>query len=188
MSQQQRKTQAERRQETSQLVLSNAMRLFGERGYNDTSLEDIAIASRVSTRPIFHYFGNKKALFAAVNTAMELRIVESMGAEAPWEAFLDLCEDPAFRQVVLVDGPNVLGRQRWEDSPVTRQARDRIGTAPGDELRAEMQVRMIMGALAEAALMIAQSEQAEELRQVAGDLGPRLVEALVVPAGVTPVP
>jgi hypothetical protein len=26
---------------------------------------------------------------------------------------MDLCEEPAFRRIILEDGPNVLGRERW---------------------------------------------------------------------------
>ena len=60
----------------------------------------------LTIRPIYHYFGNKKALFAAVNEVMEQRIIESMkvGAEAGqgagivenWRAYLDLCDDPGL--------------------------------------------------------------------------------------------
>lgn len=32
--------------------------------------------------------------------------------------FLDLCEDSGFRRIVLVDGPNILGRTRWTNSSV----------------------------------------------------------------------
>ena len=65
-----RRSQAERRAETHKLVLASACRLFGERGYAATSLDDIAVDCGVTTRPIYHYFGNKKALFAAVNEAI----------------------------------------------------------------------------------------------------------------------
>ena len=73
-----RKTQAQRREESSKAVLESATRLFGEHGYADTSLEQIAEDCGLTIRPIYHYFGNKKALFAAVNDAMEARILEAM--------------------------------------------------------------------------------------------------------------
>ena len=104
----QRRTQAQRRAETSRIVLENAIRLFGERGYGATALEDIAHACDMTTRPIFHYFGNKKALFAAVNDAMEQRILASLEVGLNLDAFLGLCEEPGFRRIVLVDAPNIL--------------------------------------------------------------------------------
>ena len=60
-----RRTQAQRRAETYQQVLDSACRLFGERGYANTSLDDVAAECGLTTRPVYHYFGNKKALFAA---------------------------------------------------------------------------------------------------------------------------
>ena len=65
-----RRTQAERREESRQAVLDSACRLFGARGYAATSLEDIAADCGLTIRPIYHYFGNKLALFTAVNEVM----------------------------------------------------------------------------------------------------------------------
>ena len=61
-----RRTQEQRRNESRQAVLDSACRLFGDKGYADTSLEEIAADCGLTIRPIYHYFGNKKALFAAV--------------------------------------------------------------------------------------------------------------------------
>ena len=66
-----RRTQAQRRAASRQAVLDSACRLFGEKGYTGTSLEEIAEDCGLTIRPIYHYFGNKKALFAAVNQVME---------------------------------------------------------------------------------------------------------------------
>lgn len=57
------RTQQERRSATTQVVLENATNLFGSRGYQATSLEDIAEASGTTIRPVYHYFGNKLNLF-----------------------------------------------------------------------------------------------------------------------------
>ena len=176
-----RKTQAERRAESRQAVLNSACRLFGEKGYAETSLEEIARDCGLTIRPIYHYFGNKKALFAAVNEVMDQRIIASMtagpdayfgaGTLASWRAFLDLCDDPGFRQIVLVDGPNILGREGWSTSPVNMKARSMLG--PDGQLgslqqyRANMFNRVILGAFTEAALMIAESDDIELARREA---------------------
>ncbi|MEP1470165.1 MAG: helix-turn-helix domain-containing protein [Halieaceae bacterium] len=60
--------------ESSGALLDSATRLFGEQGYHNTSLEDIAADCQLTLRPIYHYFGNKKSLFAAVNKRMEQRM------------------------------------------------------------------------------------------------------------------
>ena len=67
----QRLTQSERRAKSSAAVLASACHLFGSKGYTSTSLDDIARDCGLTTRPIYHYFGNKKALFAAVNAQRE---------------------------------------------------------------------------------------------------------------------
>jgi AcrR family transcriptional regulator len=167
-----RKTQAERRAESRQAVLDSATRLFGEKGYASTSLEDIASDCGLTIRPIYHYFGNKKALFAAVNELMEQRILESMdtgdgasagaGILANWRSYLDLCDDPAFRRIVLVDSPNILGRERWVTSPVTQKAQTALksenGAGSREGFRAMLTNRVIMGAFTEAALVVAEAE------------------------------
>lgn len=178
-----RRTQAERRAESRQAVLDSALKLFGEKGYADTSLDEIAADCGLTIRPIYHYFGNKKALFAAVNEVMEQRIVDSIhvdegnGLEENWRAYLNLCDDAAFRQIVLVDSPNVLGRERWASSPVSEKAREslsrgRKGTQK--HYRKTLLSAVFMGALTEAALMIAEADDIDmakrEAEQVMGRL------------------
>lgn len=167
-----RRTQAERRTESRQAVLDSACRLFGEQGYANTSLEQIAADSGLTIRPIYHYFGNKKALFAAVNDQMELRIIEAMdigegdlpgaGLLANWQAYLTLCDDPAFRQIVLKDSPNILGRERWASSPVTAKARSATlkvkSRGKRARYRAQLMNAVVMGAFTEAALMVAEAD------------------------------
>jgi AcrR family transcriptional regulator len=160
-------------------VLDSACKLFGKKGYANTSLEEIASDCDLTIRPIYHYFGNKKALFAAVNEVMDKRIVASMiigsdterGTEilGNWHAFLDLCDDAGFRRIVLVDGPNILGRERWSTSAVSEKARSIMN--PNGQLdalqqyRANMFNRVILGAFTEAALMIAESDDVELARR-----------------------
>jgi AcrR family transcriptional regulator len=167
-----RRTQAQRRAESRQAVLDSACRLFGERGFANTSLEDIASDCGLTIRPIYHYFGNKKALFAAVNEVMEERIIDSMhidadsdamaGIVANWRAYLDLCDDPSFRRIVLIDSPNILGRERWGSSAVTQKVRSALKSdSPANEVekfREELLNAVVMGAFAEAALTVAEAE------------------------------
>ncbi|MEH6548513.1 MAG: TetR/AcrR family transcriptional regulator [Pseudomonadales bacterium] len=188
---QKRRTQAERRTESRQAVLESACRLFGDNGFANTSLEEIAADCGLTIRPIYHYFGNKKSLFAAVNDVMELRIIESMkynsekekgGILANWRAYLDLCDDPAFRQIVLVDSPNILGRERWASSAVTEKVRASMKVIPGgskeQQYRAELLNAVVMGAFAEAALMIAEADDIAMAKREAESLMTSLFSGL----------
>lgn len=171
-----RRSQAQRREASRQAVLESACRLFGERGYAGTSLEDIAADCGLTIRPIYHYFGNKLALFTAVNERMEQRIVRSMmehpegaGIQENWRAFLALCEDPAFRQVVLIDSPGVLGRERWIGSAVGRRARKLLdndhSSDPARVYRSALLNRVVMAAFAEAALMVSECTDTDMARR-----------------------
>ncbi len=184
-----RRTQAERRAETRAAVLDSACRIFGEKGYAQTSIEEIASASGVTIRPIYHYFGNKLALFEAVNALMEDRIVASIDDSsdeepgrrtlAAWRAFLDLCSEPRFRQIALIDAPTVLGRDRWAEGSVAQTASAflRGGVDAGVIGSSELATRILIAALAEAALFIAESDDPERSSREADGIITRLLEA-----------
>ena len=78
------------RQRTHDALHSAAMRLFAERGYEATSVDDIAAAAGVSVRTFFRYFGAKEdVLFAR---RMDIgALVDALAAQprsvAPLEAF-----------------------------------------------------------------------------------------------------
>jgi len=187
-----RRSQAERRAESRQAVLDAAIDLFGERGYAATSLEDIAERCGLTIRPIYHYFGNKKALFAAANEVMEQRIIDSIADNADlshesslvenYRAFLDLCDDPAFRRIVLVDSPNVLGRERWADGRVMRKAMGSTGSLKNrkhESFRKTLMNRVMMAALAEVSLAVAEADDLELAKREAEGALTALLSVLV---------
>ncbi|PJJ65524.1 TetR/AcrR family transcriptional regulator [Compostimonas suwonensis] len=54
-----------------QIVLDAAVRLFLERGFEATTLDDIAMAAHVSKRTIYSYFGDKACIFTAAISALQ---------------------------------------------------------------------------------------------------------------------
>ena len=166
-----RKTQSQRREETSSLVLASAINLFGSKGFTATSLEDIAADTGLTIRPIYHYFGNKIQLFEAVAEAQELtllmRLLE-LNPSSPsilyeaWDCFIDCCQLPGFVQSVLVDAPHILGRERLANTAVAKQVRTMLADgqrglnikSPLSTLDQEFAMRMLVGGLTEAALMV----------------------------------
>lgn len=168
-----RRTQAERRAGTQAQVLASACRFFGEKGYANTSLEEIAADCGLTIRPVYHYYGNKRELFAAVNAYMEQKIVDALTTKASegdflagWQAFLALCDDAGFRQIVLIDSPNVLGRDRWINNDVMTTAANLLSRSViKNAQQKELIIRMALGAMAEAALMIAAAENPAALRR-----------------------
>lgn len=171
------RTQAERRETTQAKVLESARRIFGTKGYADTSLKDIADDLGLTITPIYHYFGNKQALFLAVTEAMELEFatqIEEFAAVTTkidlmeiWDLLIGMTQQPNFVRIVLSDGPVYLGRERWEDTSVVKAVskifRDQLShLSENDDLTSRLsendQVllqRMMIGCFSEAALMLA---------------------------------
>jgi AcrR family transcriptional regulator len=58
-----RKTQAERREETRELVLAAAARVFAKRGFHATSLDAIAEEAGYSRGAVYYNFADKEELF-----------------------------------------------------------------------------------------------------------------------------
>lgn len=52
--------------ERRELILASAARLFGERGYAGTTLDEIAAASNVTKPILYRHFASKKALYLAL--------------------------------------------------------------------------------------------------------------------------
>jgi AcrR family transcriptional regulator len=176
-----RLNQQQRTDTTIDLLVRSATRLFGERGYAHTSLEDIALDCNLTIGAIYHHFGNKKALFAAANEAAERRIIETIERVADdgvvegdvlqlfqrrWKALLNLCNESGFRRIVLIDSPNVLGRDRWVSSEVTRNMQSLASLTAQRSIELELTMRIMRGAAAEAILALAEADNSETTRRV----------------------
>jgi len=120
-----RRTQEERRAATSAALIAGARRLFGERGFAAVSIEEIADEAGVTRGALYHHFDDKRALFRAVFEDVERGLVPMMTTAASpekdaWKnllagcsAFLDACLQRDVQQIVLIDGPSVLGWDEW---------------------------------------------------------------------------
>jgi AcrR family transcriptional regulator len=111
---------------TRAALLDEATRLFAERGFAGTSLEDVASACQVTRGAVYHHFASKQALFEAVLDGQETKAVAEVIAAAagpdPWDAalaaldaFLDQCCDPVYGRLVWLEGPSALGWHRWRE-------------------------------------------------------------------------
>lgn len=59
-------TRARQREATRQRIAQHAAGLFGERGFDRTSVRDVAAAAGVDPALVLHYYGSKRALFQHV--------------------------------------------------------------------------------------------------------------------------
>lgn len=93
--------------------------------------------------------------------------------------FLDLCEDPGFRHIVLIDGPNILGRARWAESPVRNRAMELLRGESAGSHNSDLLTRMIMGAWTEAALWLAEQKNDGSARRKVDKLMKELTDKLL---------
>lgn len=113
---------------TRSALLESALRLFTERGFSATSLDDVVHDARVTKGALYHHFkGGKLAVFEAVFTEVDLRLAERIAAAVPpgagaWElieagldAYLEACSDKTVRRIIFQEGPVALGYARWRE-------------------------------------------------------------------------
>lgn len=68
---QSRADRAREREAKRQAVLTAAVRMFNERGFRETSLDDVAASLGVTKPVLYHYFGNKdQILFACIDAGL----------------------------------------------------------------------------------------------------------------------
>ena len=120
-----------RRQEysasTRRALIDVATELFTDRGYAGTSLDEIVAGARVTKGALYHHFSGKQALFESVFEKVQESAARAIhrtvrGNRDPFEkalgglrAFLAETRDPAYRRIVIADGPAVLGYERYRE-------------------------------------------------------------------------
>lgn len=186
-------TQAERRTTTIKAILDAARRLFVARGFNDTSIDEIAEQAGVAKGAVYHHFASKEEIFLRVFEGMTADLAARIPAAA--RAGKDLLDSigrgtlkylitissDEFRQVLLVDGPAVLGWQKWREidqryfGATMRDPIDPAVRAHVSDREIEMVGHLIAGAMTEAALVCA---TAENRQRAARELSAALVKML----------
>jgi len=76
------RTQAERRAATRAALVAAGRDLFGARGYDAVSSEEIVAAAGVTRGALYHHFDGKAGLFAAVHEQVEGEIVAGFDLSA----------------------------------------------------------------------------------------------------------
>ncbi|ABG04770.1 transcriptional regulator, TetR family [Rubrobacter xylanophilus DSM 9941] len=188
-----RRTQAERRAATRRALLDAARELFAEKGYHETSAEEIVRRAGLTRGALYHHFEDKRDLFRVVVDEMESEIDEEIEAAeraeaelpeavmAGYRAFVDAVLDPEMKRTFFLDGPSVLG---WEWREI--DARHAVGKIEEglEALIAEGYIepqpvgplaRLINGALLEAAFFVADSDDPQTARDQVWGAMERLV-------------
>lgn len=186
-----RRSQAARSTATRAALVQAARPLFAARGFAGVGTETIVRAAGVTRGALYHHFADKTELFAAVYEAIENDIAARIGKRIAAEgvadpvavmtlgadAWLDACAEREVQQIALLDGPAVLGWERWREigtrygmglvEGVLAQAIE-LGRIPRQPVAPLAHV--LVGALDEAAMYVARADDqaaaSEEMRAV----------------------
>jgi AcrR family transcriptional regulator len=187
----------EKAAQTRRRVVAAARHLFAERGFFATSTNDIVAVAGVGTRgALYGHFANREELFLEVLEAVEADVAAMVAANvtgATWhqrldqalDAFLDASLEPEVRRILLIDGPAVLGWEKWREV----EARHGLGALKLmlDEGNTEGSLNvadtdamshLLLSLVDEAALFIAHAARPEAARRAIGESVAALVAGL----------
>jgi AcrR family transcriptional regulator len=104
----------EHTEHTRRALLAAATRLFADKGYADTSIDDVVIGARVTRGALYHHFPSKLEIFRAVCTTAEEDVVARVrdsartGGGTPRErvmraldTYFEESRDPTYQAIVL---------------------------------------------------------------------------------------
>ena len=167
--------------ETRKKLIEVARRTFAEYGYAGTSMDKLTAEAGLTRGALYHHFGDKKGLFAAVVDQIDSEMASSaqQHLEQPddlWEGlmlegrtYIQNALNSEFQRIVLRDGPAVLGDPaHWPSQnrclQSTRECVEQLLVA--DRIKTvdpEAAAVFLNGAAMNAALWVASSEYPEQV-------------------------
>jgi AcrR family transcriptional regulator len=175
-------SQAERRAGTMRGIEDAARKLFATRGFADTTIDDIAARAGVAKGAVYHHFSSKEEIFTRVLESIQ---AELSSAQLPAPSakprdpldmmsagvlrYLLAISEPDIKRILLIDGPAVLGWQKWRDIDMRyfgALTKAGLAGALGDAVsprEIEPLAHLLMGAIMEAALVCATAEHPKKL-------------------------
>ncbi|MBR1133624.1 TetR/AcrR family transcriptional regulator [Bradyrhizobium iriomotense] len=115
-----------KQQETRERLTRAAMALFLERGFEATTIDDIAAAADVSRRSFFHYFASKEDVVAAWQEDAAAALVTEILARPADEAMLTAAENAIAAAVKRIDPAEAAAMSRLKRDNPALQARDQL--------------------------------------------------------------
>ncbi|MCI0304043.1 TetR/AcrR family transcriptional regulator [Cronobacter sakazakii] len=175
-------------------LIAAARKAFAEKGFAAASMDELTASVGLTRGALYHNFGDKKGLLAAVVAQVDGEMAQrakaaAAGVEDPWEtliaegvAYIQMALDEEVRRIVLLDGPAFLGDPaQWpsqnscldatRETVISMMARGII--KPVD---AGAAARLLNGAALNAALWVAASPEPEEAL-------PKMIEVFTLLAG-----
>jgi AcrR family transcriptional regulator len=115
-----------KRLQTRERLTRVAMALFLERGFEATTLDDIAAAADISRRSFFHYFASKEDVVFAWQEESTAALIAAVAARPAGESMLTAAENAISAMIrQLQPGEAIAMAQLKRDNPAL-QARDQV--------------------------------------------------------------
>ncbi|EOC3070869.1 TetR/AcrR family transcriptional regulator [Cronobacter malonaticus] len=161
-------------------LIAAARKAFAEKGFAAASMDELTASVGLTRGALYHNFGDKKGLLAAVVAQVDGEMAQrakaaAAGVEDAWEtliaegvAYIQMALDEEVRRIVLLDGPAFLGDPaQWpsqnscldatRETVISMMARGIIKPVDADAA-----ARLLNGAALNAALWVAASPEPEE--------------------------
>ena len=174
------KRRSETMEENRAKLIAAARKAFADKGFAASSMDELTASVGLTRGALYHNFGDKKGLLAAVVAQIDSEMAERAKADAShasddWErllaegvAYIRMALDPEVRRIVLLDGPAFLGDPaQWPGQisclDATRQTVEKMrerGVLKAVD--ADAAAHMLNSAAMKAALWIAASNEPEK--------------------------
>lgn len=162
-------------------LIAAARKAFAEKGFAAASMDELTADAGLTRGALYHNFGDKKGLLAAVVAQVDGEMAQRAQAAgaamaddwaallAEGEAYIEMALDPEVQRIVLLDGPAFLGAPtQWPSQnaclEVTRQT---VAQLVGDGVLKPVDVdgaaRLLNGLALNAALWVASSPEPQSV-------------------------
>lgn len=172
----------EKMEENRAKLIAAARKAFAENGYANASMDDLTAEAGLTRGALYHNFGDKKGLLAAVVNQLDGEMAaraRQIGAQAVdgnegniWQAllaegaaYIEMALDPEIQRIVLLDGPAVLGDpSSWpSQNRCLAETRKAVAQMVADGMMKPVDIDaaawLLNGAALNAALWVAASEE-----------------------------
>ncbi|MEO9653721.1 TetR/AcrR family transcriptional regulator [Marinomonas sp.] len=165
--------------ETRLKLIQAARKAFTEKGFAKASMDDLTSNVGLTRGALYHNFGNKLGLLAAVVDQLDSEMATKAKAEgdqaaSEWEsllqegtAYIEMALEPEIQRIVLLDGPAFLGDpSQWPSQSACLQitiekVKRLVNTGVLKDVDVEAVSRLLNGAALNAALWVAASDKPE---------------------------
>lgn len=156
-------------------LIDSGRKAFAEHGYTNASMDDLTAAAGLTRGALYHNFGDKRGLMAAVvhqidqEMAQQAQQVGALEGDdwgallAEGAAYIEMALRPEVQRIVLLDGPAVLGDpSQWPSQNLCLKATQAtverlMALGKFEPVDAEAAARLLCGAALNAALWVAAS-------------------------------